>query len=114
MSRTRQTARQQEKVRTLVLDLIQRAIEITHNTKHDVNVNYSGHVNHLNVDIHVNGYRQGVGCLGVRRNPTAIEAEYNAFVVEGIYLDDNINEIIDFFKVANSEFDKLVAADKAA
>ncbi|MEZ8463016.1 hypothetical protein AB6D04_02085 [Vibrio splendidus] len=47
-------------------------------------------------------------------NPTKTELEYKSFVISGIYLNDNINEVIDFFNVANAELDKLTASDKAA
>lgn len=114
MSKLRQTPRQNEKVRTLVSDLMHRALEITQSTKHDVFFHYYANVNQVCVDIHVNGFKQGVDAIQIKRNPTKQEAKYNCYIIDGIYLDEGINEVIDFFKVANAEFDKLVASDKAA
>ncbi len=37
-------------------ELIMIAHEVTNTTKHDIFVDYSGHVNTLRVDIHVNGW----------------------------------------------------------
>ncbi|CAK1819810.1 DUF3081 domain-containing protein [Vibrio crassostreae] len=114
MSNQRKNPRQQSKVRNLAVDLMYRAIELTQTTKHDVRCDYSGHVNHISLEIHVDGYKKGVEPICVKRNPTKTELEYDSFVVSGIYLDDNINEVIDFFNVANAELDKLTASDKAA
>ena len=42
----------------LVLDIMQLAVEISENTKTDVFVDYSGHVNQLSVRIYVGGWEK--------------------------------------------------------
>jgi hypothetical protein len=42
-------------IKKLIGEIIELAIEVTNQTKHDVFVNYSGHVNSINVNYHVNG-----------------------------------------------------------
>ena len=97
MSNTRQTKRQQERVRTLALDLMHRAIEISHTTQHDVIFDYAGHVDQVSMHFYVGGYNKD----------KSVDIGY-------VYLDDPIKDITDFFKLANTELDKLVATDKAA
>jgi hypothetical protein len=46
-------------IKKLIGEIIELAIEVTNQTKHDVFVNYSGHVNSINVNYHVNGYYSG-------------------------------------------------------
>ena len=42
----------------LLQKIILKAYEITKNTKHDVFVNFSGHVNWLDVTIYINGWKE--------------------------------------------------------
>jgi hypothetical protein len=114
MSNARKSPRQQEKVRALTSDLLQRSIDITNTTKHDVLFDYSGHVNHVGLSIYIDGYDKSVLPSYIRRNPTEIEKKYDLHVISGICLDDDINEIVDFFKVANAELDKLLETSEAA
>ncbi len=67
MSNQSKTPRQQSKVRNLAVDLMYRAIELTQTTKHDVRCDYSGHVNHISLEIHLDGYKKGVEPIYVKR-----------------------------------------------
>lgn len=106
MLNTRKSTRQIEKVRTLVLDLMHRAILITQTTEHDIIFDYSGHVNNVSLCIYVGGYEN---CSDIVRVKVP---ENNG--IDGIYLDDSIQTITKYFDLANAELDKLVAESKAA
>jgi len=46
-------------VKKLIGEIAELAFEITNKTKHGVFVSYHGHVNCIEVNYHVNGYRSG-------------------------------------------------------
>lgn len=43
-------------VKKLIGEITELAYEITNKTKHDVFVRYSGHINGIAIDLHINGY----------------------------------------------------------
>lgn len=46
-------------VKKLISEITELAVEISNKTKHDVFASYRGHVNCIEVNYHVNGYRSG-------------------------------------------------------
>ncbi|OMO22339.1 hypothetical protein [Vibrio lentus] len=56
MSNQSKTPRQQEEIRTLMCDLLSRAMTINQTTIHDVFFNYSGHVDGFDFYVHINGH----------------------------------------------------------
>lgn len=46
-------------VKKLIGEITELAVEVNNKTKHDVFVDYSGHVNSINVNYHENGYYSG-------------------------------------------------------
>ncbi|NOI75573.1 hypothetical protein F0224_07775 [Vibrio coralliilyticus] len=103
MSVTRQSKRQQEKVRTLALDIMHRAMEISQTTQHDVHCLYHGHTNEISISFNPDGFNT--------TETVYIKGKYGANCV---YLNDPINDVLDFFERANSKLDKLLEADTKA
>ena len=75
-----------------VLEILELAIDITNNTKADVFVDYSGHINGLSVKVLLEGWK-----------PEYEKLDFNKI----LYLDrDNVNElqeIIDYLKAIKEE-----------
>jgi len=79
-----------DKIMQLVLDIMQLAIEISKNTKTDVFVSYSGHVDSLDIMVYYGGWsedRDPDYIKSVYLNPKYQTVEYIIETLEEIYAE---------------------------